>query len=43
MEEMNRLRAPVQLLPLGLIEGHVGKKTEDESADSRCADEKVKG
>ena len=43
MEEMNRLRAPVQLLHLGLIEGHVGKKTEDESADSRCADEKVKG
>ena len=43
MKEMNRLHAPVQLLPLGLIEGHVGKKTEDESADSRCADEKVKG
>jgi len=43
MEEMNRLCALVQLLPLGLIEGHAGKKTEDESADSRCADEKVKG
>ena len=40
---MNRLRAPVQLLPLGLIEGHVGKKTEDESADSRCVVEVVKG
>jgi hypothetical protein len=43
MGEMNRLRASVQLLSLGLIEGHMGKKTKDESADSRCADEKVKG
>ena len=31
------------LLPLALIEEHMGKKTEGESADSRCADEKVEG
>ena len=43
MGEMNRLRAPVQFLPLGLIKGHMGGKTEDEPADSRCVDEKVKG
>ena len=41
--EMNRLRAPMQPLLLGLIEGHMGKKTKGGSADSRCADEKVKG
>ena len=41
--EMNRLRAPEQLLPLRLIERRMGKKTEDESADSHCADEKVEG
>ena len=40
---MNRLRAPLRLLLLGLIEGHMGKKTEGESADSRCVDRKVKG
>ena len=40
---MNQLRAPVRPLLLGLIEGHMGKKTEGELADSRCADEKVKG
>ena len=40
--EMNQLRAPAWPLLLGLIEGHMGKKTEGESADSRCADEKVK-
>ena len=28
---------------LDLIEGRGGKKTEGESADSRCADEKMKG
>ena len=43
MGEMNRLRAPVQPLLLGLIEGHMGKKMEGESLDSRCMDEKVKG
>ena len=30
MGEMNRLRAPVQPLLLGLIEGHMGKKMEGE-------------
>jgi hypothetical protein len=40
---MNRFCAPVRPLLLGLIEGHMGKKTEGELADSRCADEKVKG
>ena len=40
---MNRLQAPVQFLPLDLIEGRMGKKTEGELADSRCVDEKVKG
>ena len=43
MGEMDRLRATVQPLLLGLIEGHMGKKMEGELADSRCADEKVKG
>ena len=41
--EMNRLRAPEQLLPLRLIERRMGKKTEDESADSHCADEEMMG
>ena len=40
---MNRLRALAWPLHLGLIEGRVGKKTGDESADSRCVDGKVKG
>ena len=40
---MNRSRVPVRFLPLDLIEEHMGKKMEGESADSRCADEKVKG
>ena len=40
---MNRLRAPVQHLLLGLIEGHMGKKMGGESVDSHCADEKVNG
>ena len=40
---MNRLRAPARPLLLGLIKGHMGKKTEGESADSHYADEKVKG
>ena len=40
---MNRSRAPVRFLPLDLIEERMGKKTEGESADSRCVDEKVKG
>ena len=40
---MNRLRAPVRPLLLGLIEGHMGKKMEGELADSRCADDKMKG
>ena len=43
MGEMNRLRVPIQPLLLGLIEGHMGKKTEGESAESHYADEKVKG
>ena len=42
MGEMDRLRATVQPLLLGLIEGHMGKKTEGESVDSHCADEKMK-
>ena len=40
---MNQLHAPVQHLLLGLIEGHMGKKMEGESADSHCADEEMKG
>jgi hypothetical protein len=40
---MNQLCVPVQHLLLGLIEGHMGKKTEGELADSRCADEEMKG
>ena len=40
---MNQLHAPVQPLLLSLIEGHMGKKTEGELADSRCANEEVKG
>ena len=34
---------PARPLLMGLIEGHMGKKTEGESADSRCVDGKVKG
>ena len=39
---MNRLRASARSLLLGLIVGHMGKKMEGESADSHCADEKMK-
>ena len=40
---MNWLRAPVQFFTPGFNLGFVGKKTEGESADSRCVDENVKG
>ena len=40
---MDRLRCAGTVLPLDLIEERMGKKTEGESADSRCADEKTKG
>ena len=40
---MNQLHVLVQFFTPGFNLGFVGKKTEGESADSRCVDEKVKG
>ena len=40
---MNWLRVPVQFFTPEFNLGCVGKKTEDESADSRCVVEVVKG